>query len=112
MLRTPLGRERIFYGRIGDDTFREAYAYCPQTTIPDITNHLMLFLYEQFEELEFLLQVHDSLLLQYDSNRVMEIAEAARDYKAWHPKIILPGGELVIPVDIEIGSHWGRMEKI
>lgn len=111
-MKNPIGMERFFYDRIGDSTFREAYAHEPQSTIPAIMNHLMLFLYDTFEDLEFLLQVHDSILLQYDTDRVSEIFAAARDYKAWHPKITLAGGDLVIPVDIEIGHRWGKMEKV
>lgn len=113
-LRTPIGRERYFYGRMDDSTFREAYAYCPQSTIPDITNHLMLKFWENREylDVEFLLQVHDSLLLQAPPERVGEIAELAKDLKAWHPKIVLAGGELLIPVEVEVGERWGSMETI
>lgn len=120
MLRTPLGRERHFFGRMDDSTFREAYAYCPQSTIPDITNHLMLALWEQRDSIglsyedggRFLLQVHDSLLLQCQKSRMEEIAGFAKDLKAWHPDIILPGGRLLIPVDVEFGNDWKNMEKI
>lgn len=112
-LRTPLGRERHFYGRMDDSTFREAYAYTPQSVIPDITNHLMLRLWELKEcfDLEFLLQVHDSLLLQAPIERVPEIAAFCKDLNAWHPKIILAGGELQIPVTVEVGTRWGKMEN-
>lgn len=109
---TPMGRQRFFYDRIGDSVFREAYAYAPQSTIPDITNSLMLFLWDNFEDVEFLLQVHDSLLLQVSQGREGEIAEAARDYQAWHPKISLAGGDLIIPVDVECGTYWEPMNKI
>lgn len=112
MLKTPFGRERIFYDRMGDSLFREAYAYAPQSVIPDITNTLMLYLRDTFEDMDLLLQVHDSLLLQVESGRESEIAEAARDLVAWHPKISLPGGSLVIPVDVEAGYRWGKLKPI
>ena len=114
MLKTPIGRERHFFGRLDDATFREAYAYCPQSTIPDITNHLMLKLWElkEYLDVEFLLQVHDSLLLQVPPERVSEIEAVARDYASWHPKITLAGGDLIIPVDFEVGERWGNMEKL
>lgn len=114
-LITPIGRKRYFYGRPNDATFREAYAYCPQSTIPDITNHLMLRLWEEREYLgieQFLLQVHDSLLLQVDPDRVQDVAAFCRDLSTWHPKISLPGGDLLIPVDVEVGDRWGSMEKL
>lgn len=113
-LTTPIGRERYFYGRMDDATFREAYAYKPQSTIPDITNHLMLKLWEYRAALdvEFLLQIHDALLLQVPIGREGELAAFARDLDFWHPKIILPGGQLQIPVDVEIGDRWYPMSKI
>lgn len=119
-LKTPIGRERYFYGRLDDNTFREAYAFCPQSTIPDITNHLMLKLNENRDYLGlaladgngFLLQTHDSLLIQTDPERVAEIADYSRDLRNWHPKINLAGGELWIPVDVEAGTRWKPMEAV
>jgi DNA polymerase I-like protein with 3'-5' exonuclease and polymerase domains len=111
-LRTPLGRERIFHDYIGDNLFREAYAYAPQSTIPDITNALMRYLHQTFEEARFLVQVHDSILIEVEEGRQYELAEAARDYGSWHPKIELMGGRLIIPVDCEWGTHWEPMEKM
>lgn len=108
-LKTPLGRERYFYDRIGDSLFREAYAYAPQSTIPDITNYLMLHLRGHCE---LLLQVHDSVLIQVRESRAKEIIELASDLDSWHPEIHLPGGQLRIPIDIEIGHSWGDMDSI
>lgn len=120
MLTTPLGRRRDFFGRMNDQTFREAYAYAPQSTIPDITNHLMLALWRERDYLglsyedggRFLLQVHDSLLLQCKKERVDEVAAFAHDLESWHPRISLAGGPLLIPVDVEWGPNWKDMEKI
>lgn len=111
-IKTPFGHERVFWGRICDDTFREAFAFAPQCTIPTITNCLMLFLYDHFPEVEFLLQVHDSLLLQISREMLQTIINACQDYDAWHPEILLPGGKLTIPVDIEYGTYWGSLEKV
>lgn len=111
-LTTPIGRSHTWYDRVSDSVFREAYAYAPQSTIPDITNHLMLFLRDTFEDLEFIVQVHDSLLMQIEEGREYEIIEAAKDYKAWHPKISLKGGDLIIPVDAEVGTRWGSLKGV
>jgi len=120
MLKTPMGRERHFYGRMDDSTFREAYAYCPQSTIPDITNCLMLKLWQERDYLglayeeqgRFLLQVHDSLLLQCRPDRAAEVAAYAKSLNEWHPRIHLAGGQLLIPVDVEVGTDWKNMEKV
>jgi len=110
-ITTPLGRKRIFHDRIGDGLFREAYAYCPQSTIPDITSHLMLFLWED-PEIEFLLQVHDSLLLQVKEDKVEELINKATNLDNWHPEIHLAGGQLRIPVDIQVGTCWGDLDAV
>lgn len=114
-LATPLGRERYFYGRMDDSTFREAYAYRPQSSIPDIINRLMLGLWDarsagQFPSLWMHLQCHDSLTLSCTTNDVQEVATYARDLDRWHPEVVLPAGRLRIPVSIESGSCLGDLE--
>lgn len=115
-LRNPLGFERHFYGRLDDDMFRQAYAFKPQSTIPMITNHLMLHLVESRSRGKFdfrlLLQCHDSLLLEVPLGHEGKISDAALLTEAWHPEIILPGGRLVIPTSIEVGRNWGEMKDV
>ena len=113
-LSNPLGRQRYFYGRIGDDLFREAYAFRPQSTIPDITNSLMLYLWDQRRlgkvDFNLLLQVHDSLLFEVWPKHLDQLGSMCLNTKAWHPKITLPAGDLVIPTDCEYGQYWGEMK--
>lgn len=114
MLKNPIGWERYFYGRMDDDTFRDAYSWRPQSTIPAITNHLMLFLLDERAKgnlnFSLLLQCHDSLLLRTRPDEVPRLAEACEGTQNWHPKIDLPGGRLVIPVECEYGINWGEMQ--
>ena len=60
-LVTPLGRSRYFFERWGDELFKEAYAFQPQSTIVDILNLGLIALSEAGFDL--LLQVHDSVNL-------------------------------------------------
>ncbi len=112
-LDSPFGRQRYFYGRMDDATFREAYAYRPQSTIPDVTNHLMLATMERRrEELPDFwlhLQTHDSLIYSLERENVAPLADYMLDLN-WHPRLILPAGPLVIPVSIEVGECLGEME--
>ena len=114
-LDNPFGRVRYFYGRCDDNTYREAYAYRPQSTIPDITNHLMLSLLNKRVELsldfKLHLQVHDSLLLSATKEHLPRICEYAKNTKLWHPDIRLPAGQLIIPTDVKTGKCLGRMTK-
>ena len=115
MLTNPLGRQRQFFGRLDDDTFREAYAYRPQSTIPDVTNHLMLHLCALRErgliDFGLLLQCHDSLLLEIEPKYLADLYEICSDTSQWHPEIILAGGRLVIPTECEVGEVWGEVKK-
>lgn len=108
-LSNPIGRERYFYGRMDDSTFREAYAYRPQSTIPDITNHLMLGLAAERQagklNFWFHLQVHDSIVLSALAPDIEPIAKYMLDTSLWHPVIQLPAGRLVIPTDVEVGRN-------
>ncbi len=114
-LTNPLGRVRYFYGRTDDNTYREAYAYRPQSTVPDITNHLMLGLVGRrtLGELDFHLhlQVHDSVVISCEQAQVERIAAFGLTPKLWHPHIVLPAGELVIPTSLKTGRNLGQMTK-
>ncbi len=113
-LKTPTGRVRYFYGRTNDNTFREAYAYRPQSTVPDIVNHLMLKLRDARTENKFdfwfHLQCHDSLTLSCAPDALESIAAFCLDTTLWHPEIILPAGRLVIPTSIEFGQCLGELQ--
>lgn len=115
-LMNPLGRVRYFYGRADDNTYREAYAYRPQSTVPDITNHLMLALCAKRTEgaFDFWLhtQVHDSIIISCRHDQIEQIAKFALTPAQWHPEIILPAGKLVIPTSGKVGHCLGDMTKI
>jgi DNA polymerase-1 len=110
-LTTPFGRERIFYDRLGPDLYREAYAYVPQSTVPDIINHLMLHMF-QTPRVTLLNQVHDSLLLEVDEGKELETIEKIKDQDSWNPTLDLKGGPLRIPIEIQIGKNWKELETV
>jgi DNA polymerase-1 len=114
-LTNPLGRVRYFYGRTDDNTYREAYAYRPQSTVPDITNSLMLALCAQRTEgaFDFWLhgQIHDSVLLSCRTECAERIMQYAHRTEKWHPEIVLPAGRLVIPTESKWGRCLGDMKK-
>lgn len=114
-LRNPLGRVRYFWGRCDDNTYREAYAYRPQSCVPDIVNHLMLRMNDQRTEgaLNFWwhCQVHDSLIGSCKTKDFKAIAKFSANLDAWHPKIILPAGQLRIPTEIKRSRNLGEMTK-
>ncbi len=114
-LTNPFGRVRYFYGRTDDNTYREAYAYRPQSTVPDIINHLMLKLCDERigRQLDFYLhlQCHDSLLISCDKNDKEHLMRFMLDTSKWHPNIILPAGRLMIPTEVKWGRCLGELTK-
>lgn len=113
-LCTPLGRERYFYDRIGDDLFRVAYAYRPQSTVTDIVNALMRFVSDQRDpvRLHFALQVHDSLVLLCQDSYLDQALAIIKAESEWNPKLALPGGILQIPIEIKVGKIWGKAKVV
>jgi len=108
-LTTPMGRERYFYDRLGDQLQREACAYKPQSTIPDIINCLLKFMRGKAD---VVLQVHDSLLFEIPLYDVKHVIKEVRKLDEWRPEIMLSGGSLEIPIDIEVGEVWGAMDGV
>jgi len=110
-LSNSFGRKRMFFDRIGDDLFREAYAFVPQSTLVDDVNRSMIQIFYMGEpRIQLLHQGHDSLLWQLSESDL-----------EWGVKLIkenfeLPficGGDILkIPVEVKKGRSWGEMEII
>jgi DNA polymerase-1 len=67
-LTNLLGRKRMFMAQWGEELFKEAYSYTPQSTVADIINRrgLIYIYYNQdiFHHVELLNQIHDSIVFQ------------------------------------------------
>jgi len=113
-LTTPMGRERYFYGRADDEMFREGYAYRPQSTVPDVINKLMLHALRWRDKAKvpfaLLLQVHDSLLFHCERSATSDLIGLLQKTDPWHPEILLSGGRLIIPTEVEVGRVLSEMK--
>lgn len=109
-LTNPLGRERIFYGRLDEELFRAAYSWVCQSLVADVLLAALVELDELGEEI--LLQVHDELVLQCDEDKVPETAQRIRS--AMEREIKVPGVQtpLVIPCEIKVGKNWYDMKEL
>lgn len=117
-LANPFGRVRLFLGEWGDDLFRKAYAFIPQSTIPDMVNERGLLKahhdQERFRHVELLNQVHDSIWLQmpiaigWDEHAasLLELKASLEQTLTWK------GTEFIIPVDLKMGLNYKDMEKV
>lgn len=113
-LTTPLGRERYFYGRLEQETFKEGFAYRPQSTVADIIGKLLLFVakHRNPENLRFALQIHDSALMLVKDTYLDEALALIKAEDDWNPKMHLLGGVLQIPIEAKAGNIWGEAKKI
>ena len=108
-LVTLLGRKRWFFGRRNDDqTLREAIAYEPQSITSDTINRGMLNLWRA-GICQLLLQVHDSILVQYREEAEDDLLPRILDLV--HVPIHLPSGRTVtIPAEAKIGWNWANYD--
>lgn len=109
-LTNPLGRERMFFGRMDDQLFRAAYSHYCQSTVADLISLGI----QELDELEFelLLQVHDEVVLQCPEKDVEATARAVK--MALERSLKFDGVQepLIIPVEIKVGPNWYDMEKL
>jgi len=112
-LTNPLGRRRVFFGRMDDDTFRAAYSHYCQSTVADLINLALIELHEvelssvgRDIGLDVLLQVHDELVCQCNEDCVPQAVGLIR--QAMERPILLPKNDvpLTIPCEIKVGRNW------
>ena len=107
-LTNPFGRKRIFFDRMSDNLYREAFAFIPQSTLVDDLNRGMIELFMRGEpRLQILHQGHDSLLWQ--THDVEWSIELARD--CLEQEFVCGGDVLKIPVEFKVGENWGTMHE-
>jgi len=111
-LTNSWGWRRLFLDRWGDELFKEAYSFIPQSDIAALLNRrgIIYPYYELKGELEFLNQVHDSIWFQIPLTSSWE-------RHAWYllkivsalvEPIQFRGQAWSIPVDSEIGFNFGK----
>lgn len=114
VLVNPLGRRRMFYNRWNDSLFREAIAFLPQSTVADILNIGLIDLDDTVVrhrmDVNILLQVHDSLLVQCRKEELNACLVVL--YSCLTRPVEVKGKMMTIPVDFKYGPSWGNLEKI
>lgn len=109
----PYGRARIYLDRWGDELFKEAYNFIPQSTVADIIIKCMLHIYYNqhlFEHVDILNQVHDSIIFQIPkyvswnehARILIDIKKKLEEPVPWHT------GSFIIPVDISMCANLGK----
>lgn len=122
-LITPYRRKRTFFAQWGNELFKEATAYVPQSTVADhfkgaiqpelgITGGLKEVhrqLVKPYADHLLINESHDSCMLEVPADAVQEIV--ARMKELIRRPLIVNNEEFTIPVDAEMGERWGELEK-
>jgi uracil-DNA glycosylase family 4 len=114
-LENLFGRKRLFLDRWGDELFKSAYSFIPQSTVAEIINRRgVIYIYynqETFAPVDLLLQVHDNIIFQmnykkYSWERQAEclllIKQSLETPLTWR------GNDFNIPVNIEVGMTLNK----
>jgi len=115
-LENCLGRKRLFLDRWGDDLFKEAYSFIPQSSIADKVNHhglIPLYYDSDFRKVDILNQVHDSLVFQIPLSLPIEKhVEILLNLRSrLEEPITFDGRSFSIPMDIEAAPEGGNLGK-
>lgn len=116
-LASPHGRRHDYFGRKDDHTFKQAYSFIPQATVSDHMKMTLQILDEEFPNVHFLSESHDSLLAEVpieeeELYRVRFKIVAERSISFDTGSFIRPV-PITIPLDIgRSDTNWKEMKKI
>jgi len=108
-----LGRRHTFLDRWGDDLFRSAYSYKPQSTVGDLLNRSLTLIYDEHGDwLDIKLQLHDAVyvLIEENSHKIDEGIQAMRECMLYEMEA--NGIPFTIDVDFSLGPSWGELEEL
>lgn len=117
-----LGRRRHFFGRLNDaSTIREAVAYLGQNATSDELNSGLVRVWTNSYpgtstsvpnwsgHVQFLAQVHDSILFQYPEDLEDQIIPAVLNDLVQH--IDVNGRDFYVPAEAMVGWNWSKRPK-
>ena len=107
-VRNAFGFRRVYFDRI-DSVLPQALAWVPQSTVAIIINKGLVNLDTNVPEVELLLQVHDSLVFQFEKRFDPAIRPKIRD----NLLITVPYPDpLIIPVGLKLSDKsWGHCKE-
>lgn len=124
-LVTTYGRKRTFFGNWGEELFKEATAFEPQSTVADHFNGAihpqlgirggLLCIYTDLiqpygRERCIINQSHDSCIIEVPSRDAKEVGLQMQNLIK--RPLVIKDTEFTIPVDGEIGERWGELEPL
>jgi|SRR5215203_368569 len=123
-LITPYGRRRVFFANWGQELFKEATAFVPQSTVADHAlgrvqkelgapggiKEIKRQLVDPYQDHRLVNFSHDSYILEVPKQVGEEMAQ--RSGALFKRPLVVNGEEFTIPVDLEIGERWTEMQSL
>lgn len=110
VLSNLLGRKHKFLKAWGDDLFRSAYSFIPQSTVGDLLNLSLVRLYESYgEQVNIALQLHDAIYA-WTTPELADWTATVMKQSMLIPLTSTHGEEYYIDVDFTIGPTWGELK--
>jgi DNA polymerase I-like protein with 3'-5' exonuclease and polymerase domains len=108
-LTNPFGRKRIFFGRWGEELFRVAYSWEPQSTVADRLNTSLVRIDREMPKVQLLVQVHDALVAEINEADLDEVVPQMKELMEEPFEI---NGDLIkIPAEFKWGRNWGGQSE-
>jgi DNA polymerase I-like protein with 3'-5' exonuclease and polymerase domains len=112
-LVNPLGRSITLMGRPWDKhTWRQGFSFIPQSTVADLLDLAMWRVWRKYDPwfMHLLAQVHDALLIQYQSDKLYLLKQLAREMELPVPVLGADGKTRMLKIAIEaaVGKNWGK----
>lgn len=118
-LENAFGRKYTFLDRWGDDLFKDAYAFFPQSTVADIINrrgvNYMYYNQQWFRPVDIILQVHDSVVFQmnYKNYSWEQQAEVLIRLKnSLETPLNWRGTSFSIPAGVSVGYNLHKKDMV
>ena len=112
VLSNLLGRKHKFLKRWGDQLFRSAYSFVPQSTVGDLLNTAIVdYARKYMDEAPIVLQLHDAFYVQCDDDPEVIQRVKYNMYSCMSIPITYKGETFCIDVDFKVGKSWGEMEE-
>ncbi len=116
ILENLFGRRRRFYDSWGEDLFKDAYSYIPQSTVAEMINRrAILYIYytESLKMIDILNNMHDGLWFQLPLS--IGLSEHERCLRALRASLEAPlkykAYEFSIPLEVKAGFNLGDYTK-
>jgi len=111
VLTSPFGAKRTFYGRFDDKLLRDGYSWKPQSCVGELGRLAIIEICKRVPKAEFLLNVHDSILVQCDNDPATIYEVAIGMEEAMKIPITIDGQSFYIPTDCKVGMNWANKSE-